>query len=148
LGDDLNPVAVRIIDKVDNHILILITDAAHFFMQGMGACEIVDFESKMEFIITQIIKLLSISEPGQFELMKSLTVTEKDDNETAVRRFMPSHFDQLQRFSVEGNAFFQMENIDAIMGESELHKIAASNFHFLSVVYKTSFIAQWAFRAS
>lgn len=52
LGDDLNPVAVRIIDKVDDHILILITDAAHFFMQGMGACEIIDFESQMEFIIT------------------------------------------------------------------------------------------------
>jgi hypothetical protein len=75
-------------------------------MQGMGACEIVDFESEMEFIITQIVRLLSISEPSQFELVKSLTVTEKDDNETAVRRFMPSYFCQLQRFPVEGNAFF------------------------------------------
>jgi hypothetical protein len=75
-------------------------------MQGMGACEIVDFESQMEFIITQIVRLFSISEPGQLELVKSLTVAEKNDNETAVRRFMPSHFCQLQRFPVEGKAFF------------------------------------------
>ena len=60
LWDDLTPVAVRIIDKVDDHILIFITDAAHFFMQGMSACEIVDFESQMGFIVTQIVRLLSI----------------------------------------------------------------------------------------
>jgi len=63
LWDDLTPVAIRIIDKVDDHILILITDAAHFFMQGMSACEIVDFESQMGFIITQIERLfLSFSQ--------------------------------------------------------------------------------------
>ena len=106
LGDDLNPVVVRIIDKVDDHILVFITDAAHLFMQGMGACKIVDFESQMGFIIAQIVRLLPVFEPGQFELVKSLTVTEKDDNETAVRRFMPSHFCQLQRFPVESKAFF------------------------------------------
>jgi hypothetical protein len=44
---------------------------------------------------------------------------------------MPSYFSQLQRVPIEGKAFFQMENIDAIMGESELHKIATSNLLFL-----------------
>jgi hypothetical protein len=39
-------------------------------------------------------------------LVRRLTIAEKDDNETAVRRFMPSHFVHLQRLPVEGNAFF------------------------------------------
>ena len=92
LGDDFNPVVVRVIDKVDSHRLVLITDAAHLFMPGMGACKIVDFESQMEFIVTQIVRLFSILEPSQLELVQCLTVAEKDDNETAVRRFKPSNF--------------------------------------------------------
>jgi hypothetical protein len=106
LGDDFNPVVVRIIDKVDSHSLVLITDTAHLFMQGMGFSKIIDFESQMKFIIAQIVRLLSVFKPGQLELVRRLTIAEKDENETAVRRFMPSNFGQLQCFPVEGKAFF------------------------------------------
>jgi hypothetical protein len=55
--------------------------------------------------------------------MRRLTVTEKDENETPVRCFTPSHFGQLQRLPVKGEAFLQIEYIEIIVRESELHRL-------------------------
>ena len=59
-------------------------------MEGMGARKIINRESKVKFIVAQIVRLLSVFEPGQLELVRRSTVAEKDEDETPIRCFFPS----------------------------------------------------------
>jgi hypothetical protein len=53
------------------------------------------------------------------------TVAEKNEDETPIRCFFPSCFRQLQRLSVEGEAFLQIEYVEIIVCERELHKLVS-----------------------
>ena len=94
-------------------------------MEGMGARKIINRESQVKFIVAQIVRLLSVFEPGQLELVRRPTVAEKDEDKTPVRCCFPSCFCQLQRLPVEGEAFLQIEYIEIIVCESELLKLVS-----------------------
>src|SRR5512137_751710 len=85
LRDYFEPVIVRIIDKVNSHGFVFKADATHFFMQGMSGDKIIHLKSQMEFVISQIVRLFSVFEPGELQLMRRLAIAQKDDNETSIR---------------------------------------------------------------
>jgi hypothetical protein len=122
LGDNLDPVIVRIIYEVDSHGFVFVADAPHFFMQSMSGGIIVGNKGKMEFVIPEVIGLLPVSKPGQLKLMRSLAIPEKNKDKASVRRFLPSYFVKLERFLVEIKAFFEIQYIEIVVRESEFHK--------------------------
>jgi hypothetical protein len=52
-------------------------------MEGMGGRKIINREGQVKFVITEIVRLLPVFEPGQLDLVWRLTVAEKDENETS-----------------------------------------------------------------
>ena len=100
-------------------------------MEGMGARKIINRERQVKFIVAQIVRLLSVFEPGQLEPVRRPTVAEKDEDETPIRCFFPSCFRQLQRLPVEGEAFLQIEYVEIIVCESELDKLVSLFSNFL-----------------
>ena len=67
-GNDLQPVAIGVIDKVDAHGGVFKADAAHFLMQGVGGFKVLGLEGQMEFQFAQVILLGMTLQPGQFQL--------------------------------------------------------------------------------
>ena len=55
---DLQPVIIRICNKVDPHLLIFKADASHLLVLRMGRLKIIHTECQMELIISQIIMIL------------------------------------------------------------------------------------------
>ena len=60
---DLQPVAVRILNKIYSHRRILEADAVHFLMKRVCAVEIIGAESQMELLLSQIIRFFMILQP-------------------------------------------------------------------------------------
>jgi hypothetical protein len=126
LRDDFEPVIVQIIDKVNSHGFIFKADTAHLFMQGMSGGKIIHLKSKMKFVVAQIVGFFSVFKPRQFQLMRHFAIAKKDDNKTSVRRVYTPDFRQLQGIFVKGDALFQTEHIEIIVGESKFHIFAPS----------------------
>ena len=74
-GHDLNPVSVRVIDKIDAHGWILKTDTAHFLVLFMETIHLIRGKSQMEFFISKIVGFLLVAHPGQFKLETSAMVS-------------------------------------------------------------------------
>ena len=70
VGDYLEPVSVRIRDEVYPHCLVFITDAVHFHMFAVGGFIIIGDKGEMQFIVAVVVRLFSISEPGEFNLVE------------------------------------------------------------------------------
>lgn len=57
---DLNPVSIRVSDKIDAHSRIFVTDAAHFLMLFMDAVVIIYMKSQMELTFSKIVWLCAV----------------------------------------------------------------------------------------
>ena len=65
--DNLDPVSVRILDKVNPHVRILKADATHFPMSGMGRATVVCVKGQVVLLFAQIVGLGAIPQPGQLQ---------------------------------------------------------------------------------
>ena len=65
LGDDFQPVIVRIVDEINPHFGIFKADAAHFLVLCVCSIEIRSLKSKMEFIFAKVVGLLAVAQPSQ-----------------------------------------------------------------------------------
>ena len=83
--NDFQPVTVRIRDKIDFHFRILKADASHLLMLCVSRVKIIYMESKMDFIVSQVIGAVHIPQPGQLQLMGRCAVSQVYKLETSVR---------------------------------------------------------------
>jgi hypothetical protein len=51
----------------------------------------------------------------------SNAISQEDEHETAILRFIPSGFGKTKSLPVKGDAFIQVTHINVIMGKSKLH---------------------------
>ncbi|HET6461873.1 MAG TPA: hypothetical protein VFG29_13925 [Syntrophales bacterium] len=92
-------------DEVNAHGIVLITDATHVFVKIVSSREIINLKGQMKFIITKVVRILTVSKPSQFKLMGRFAIAEKDQNETTVWSFNTPLLNKLQSILVEGPDF-------------------------------------------
>ena len=85
-GNDLDPVAIRIGDKINPHGRIFKADTAHLLMLFMGSLIVIGPQCQMELALAQIILLGMIPQPCQFQAEIRFSVSQIDDDKAAVRR--------------------------------------------------------------
>jgi hypothetical protein len=119
--EDLEPVAVRILNKVNPHGRIFKADAPHFLMQGMRGLKIVRTECQMEFFLSEVIFLRMILQPGQLQFKVALRIAYVNNNKRSVRcRFAPC-LPQSQCFFIKRQGSVQVAHIVIFMDHSEFH---------------------------
>ncbi len=124
LRDDLEPVVVWIFAKVNVHLGVFVADAAHLLMAGMGGFVIIDLECQVKFVVAEIVRLLAVSEPGQFQLVRAVPVLQIDDDEAPVLRLDPPHFVHVKGITVEFQALFKVEHVEVVVYHPEFHAIS------------------------
>ena len=122
LRNDLDPVVVGIVYEVDVHLGVFVADAAHLLMAGMGGFVIIDLECQMKFIVAEIVRLLAVAEPRQFQLMRAVPVLQIDDDEAPVLRLDPPHFVHVKGIGVEFQALFKVEHVEVVVYHPEFHR--------------------------
>lgn len=84
VGDDLDPVAVGVLDEIDAHSRVFKADAAHLPVLGVPDVEFVGDEGQVKLPLTQIIGLRAVLQPGQLQLKAGDPVPQIDQPEGAV----------------------------------------------------------------
>ena len=107
-GDDLDPIAVGVGNKVNAHCGVFKADAAHLPVVPVGRLVIIRPQGQVEFTLAQVILLGVIPQPGQFQAKIRLSVAQKDDDEAAVLRLFPADRLQAQGILVKLQGFFQI----------------------------------------
>ena len=90
-------------------------------MQFPGRFKIVHGKGQVDLVVPEVIFFFPIAQPGQFQFMRGSFVAEKDQREAAVGSALAPGFYQAQRLRIESEAFFQVQDVQVIMGEDELH---------------------------
>lgn len=85
----------------------------------MGCSKIIGLKSQMEFVVSQIVGLLPIFQPGQLQQMAGLMVSQIHDGE--IRGFNPPGFFQAQGFFIESQGSLEVQHIEIVVDEFELH---------------------------
>ena len=68
-------------------------------------------KTEMAFVISQFVRLVTVFQPGQFQQETCLVVCQVNENERAVGCFLAVMFLQTQRFVIESNASFEVEDV-------------------------------------
>ena len=102
-GNNLQPIPVRICDKINSHRFVFVANTVHFLMQRMSRVEIFCFKGKMELILSKVIGLSSVLEPCQLQLMRGCSVAQI--NQCKIRLFLAPNLFEPQRFLVKSKAF-------------------------------------------
>ena len=108
LGNDLQPVAVRVFDEVDVHGRILKADAAHFAVLFVCGVKIAHGKCHVELTLAQIVGLGMILQLGQLKQKAAVLALKIDDDEAVAE--LSALFVQIQSVCVELNGFFQICN--------------------------------------
>ena len=137
-GDDLQPISVRVGDKVDAHCGVLKTDAPHLFMLVVRCCEIVCAEGEMELIVPQIICMVPVTEPGQLKLVRRNAIPKVNNDKAAVIRVDTVYFGQTKRFPVKGKRTVKVADIEIIMGKRKLHNHIPPDNIVVVILYHVS----------
>lgn len=101
VGDDLQPVSVRVGDEIDPHFRVFKADAAHFLMETVGSLIIVRNESQMELAVTEIVRAVHIAQPGELQLKPGSVISDKNNDEGTVFGGDAPFFGQTERLFVE-----------------------------------------------
>ena len=96
-------------------------------MAGMGGFVIIDLERQMKFVVSEIVRLLAVPKPGQFQLVRAVPVLQIDDDKTPVLRLDPPHLVHVKGVTVEFQAFFKVEHVEVVVYHPEFH--ATSPLH-------------------
>ena len=122
LWDNLEPVVIGIVYEVNPHVGVFVADAAHLLMAGMGCFVIIDLECQVKFVVAEIVRLLAVSEPGQFQLVRAVPVLQIDDDEAPVLRLDPPHFVHVKGITVEFQALCKVEHVEVVVNHPEFHR--------------------------
>lgn len=109
--DDLNPIPVRIIDKIDPHVRIFKADTSHLLMSFVEGVKLICHKGQVEFFIAKIVGPVHISKPGQLQLKAGSPVTKIDDLMSAVGSFLGTDNFKPDRFFIKGDTLFQIQYI-------------------------------------
>ena len=86
LGQDLYPVAVRVLDEVDAHLLVDEADDAQLLVLFARGLVVVHTQGEVDLALAEVVGLLMVAQPGEFELEARFPVAEEDQLVGAVRR--------------------------------------------------------------
>ena len=75
----------------------------------------------MYFIVTEVIRVVAVFQPSQFQLVLSGVITKVNQDEATVICNFSCNLGQTQCFLVKGKALIQIENIDIIVCKFEVH---------------------------
>lgn len=73
-GNDFQPVAVRVGDKIDAHCRIFKADAVHFLVLCVCGIEIIHAEGQVELVVTEVVRLVPVAQPRQLEQMRRYAI--------------------------------------------------------------------------
>ena len=113
VGDDFQPIMVGVFDKIDAHLRVFETDAAHFLMFLVEGFKIIHAKGEMEFIISQIIGFFAVLEIRQFQFMARLSICQVNKDEA--RRFKAAFFRKTQGLLVKSKALIKIKDVKVIM---------------------------------
>lgn len=83
-----------------------------FFMESV---ELICDKGEVEFLITQVIRPVHVSEPGQLQLKTGSPIPQKDNFMSSVRCFLsPNHF-KSDGFLIKSNALLKIQYIEIKM---------------------------------
>ena len=109
--NDLQPVAVGILDEVDPHGRVFKADAAHLLVQRVSRGEVVDAKSQVELLLPDVVGLRVIPQPGQLELEFRGVVGYVDDDELPVGVLLAANLAQTQRLFVKRQGDGQIADV-------------------------------------
>ena len=75
----------------------------------------------MYFIVTEVIRVVAVFQPGQFQLVLSGVITKVNQDEATVICNFSCNLRQTQCLLVRGKALIQIENINIIVCKFEVH---------------------------
>lgn len=115
--------ALGIGNEVNTHFRIFIANAAYLLMKSMGGLVIINFECKVKFIVTQLIRRFAVPEPRQLQLMNTVPILQIHNDKTAVFRCYPANFPHTESILIEADTFLKIKYIEIIMHHSEFHTV-------------------------
>ena len=80
LGNNLNPIPVRILNKINSHFVIHKTNTSHLTMFPQRSLVIANGQSQMKFPFPQIIFLGMVCQPRQLQFKTGIPVPEIYNN--------------------------------------------------------------------
>ena len=113
--DDLQPVAVRVGDKVDAHGRVLEADAAHLLVLFVRGLEIIHAEREVELVVAEIVRLVPVAQPCQLEQVRRCAVGQVYNNEAAVRCVDAAGFGQTESLLIKRKRTVQIADVKVIV---------------------------------
>ena len=105
--NNLQPVVIRIMNKINSHLFVLKADTAHLLMQSVRCLKIICCKSDMTLILAQLIGLRMIFEPGQLNLKAAGIILQITKREASILRLQLSGDLQSQCLLIKGDAFIK-----------------------------------------
>lgn len=87
----------------------------------MGCFHIVRIKGQMEFIVPQVVRFLPVPEPGQFQPVLRLPISQIGQDKGAVRSFVLSHNLETQSFFIKGDTFLQIKYVEIVVIKRKFH---------------------------
>jgi hypothetical protein len=115
------PIAIRILNKIDSHSGIFVTDAAHLFVVPVGSLKIIYGKCKVEFVVAEVVGFFSCAQPCQLEFVGGFPIAEEHQSEALVLRFVPPGLNQSQGLGVKIQTLLEIPDVDVVVIESEFH---------------------------
>lgn len=120
LRQDLDPVAVGVGDEVEVHGEVFVADAAHGLMMRVGGVEVVRPHGEVEFVFAEVVRLFAVFQPRELELVRrAAAVAEVDEREA--RQLEAVRLGEAERFFLEREALFEVEDVDVVVREGKVH---------------------------
>ena len=98
-------------DEIEVHRAVFKADAAHLLVQGMRGGFVLHAHGEVDLVVAQVIGLGAVAQPGQLQLKRRGAVGEVDQDEGAVRRFLPAVFLEAECFVIKREAFLQVKDV-------------------------------------
>lgn len=117
----LAPIPIGIFDEVNAHGFIFIADAIHRLVLCFRSLVVFRCEGEVDFVVAQFIRSFAVAEPGEFQKERGFAVGKIDDQERAVFCLNAARFLEAERPVVELHALFEVENVQVLVCEFEVH---------------------------
>ena len=120
-GNDFQPVAVRVGDKIDAHCRIFEADAVHFLVLCVCGIEIICAEGQVELVVTEVVRLVPVAQPRQLEQMRRYAIGQVYNNKAAVRCVDAAGFGQTESLLIKRKRAVQIADVEVVVCKRKLH---------------------------
>lgn len=115
----LDPVIVRIMNKVEPHRFVLEANTAHLLVEGPDLVVVaLDPHTQVALVFAQFIGLVVVTQPGEFEQEGRYPVGEIDQYERAVGSLFATGLGKAQSLVLKSDTSVEVGHIDIEMVES------------------------------